>query len=82
MPPIEGIFKPDPKVEPPPPPPPVNEIDDDHLMPTAIDTQQRKGDHVLMFRDPKNEELAAPNEANDEPDEVEEEEDEEEQPVN
>lgn len=37
MPPIEGIFKPDPKVEPPPPPPPVNEIDDDHLMPTAID---------------------------------------------
>jgi len=38
MPPIEGIFQADPKVEPPPPPPPANEIDDDHLMPTAIDT--------------------------------------------
>jgi len=35
MPPIEGIFQADPKVE---PPPPANEIDDDHLMPTAIDT--------------------------------------------
>ena len=35
-----------------------------------------------MFRDPKNEELAIPNDANNEPDEVEEEEEEEEQPVN